>query len=121
MAAAKRRGRCATRFYQAGIVITLTLAVPIVAQQPGANNFFTGVNPRNLTMNKIDTTQALKKYNFNTAFRNQNTPKTFNLGGIFPKISMPSWPPKIASTPVLPKAQNQFQPNPIFGKNPFGS
>jgi hypothetical protein len=99
-----------------GAVVALLLMNSALAQQP-ANNFFT---PRTPVFVPIDTAKATKSLNVNSAFRTPAQTKPFSLTNVFPKVSMPSWPPKIASTPVLSQKNNPYQPNPIMGVNPFG-
>jgi hypothetical protein len=99
-----------------GAALALWLVNPAVSQQP-ANNFFT---PRTPVFVPIDTATAMKNLNVNSAFRTPAQPKPFSLASVFPKVSMPSWPPKIANTPVLSQKNNPYQPNPILGTSPFG-
>jgi hypothetical protein len=101
-----------------GTIVTLAAALPVDAQQTGSS-FFTGVNPRTRVDVPIDTSKALKTMNINNAFRTPAQAKPFSLTSIFPTVHMPTWPPKVASTPVLSQKNNPFQPNPILGKNPF--
>jgi len=101
-----------------GAIVALAAAMPVAAQQTGSS-FFTGVNPRTVTNVPIDTSKALKSMNVSNAFRTPAQAKPFSLTSIFPKVHMPTWPPKVASTPVLSQSNNPFQPNPILGRNPF--
>jgi len=104
-----------------GLLIMAALAIPVIAQQTTASSMFTGVNPREIKSVPVDTSKAMKAMNINNAFKTPASPAKgiMNIGNIFPKISMPSWPPKLPSTPILSKQNNPFQPNPIVGKNPF--
>jgi hypothetical protein len=100
----------------------MTLTIPASAQTMSSSQFFqgfNGVNPRNVTFSAIDTTKAMQTMNVNSAFRPSAQQKPFNLTNILPKVSMPSWPPKVATPTILPQKSNPFQPNPIYGKNPF--
>lgn len=101
-----------------GTALTLAAGLPLPAQQ-GVSTFFTGVNPRNITMTPIDTSKATRAFDFSKSFRTPTQTKTFNLSNVFPKIHLPTWPPIVPSTPVLGKSQNPFQPNALAGRNPF--
>jgi hypothetical protein len=106
-----------------GAALNLALVLPAGAQQSAGTTFmsgFNGVNPRNINMVKIDTNKAMKNLNINNAFRTPAPAKPFSLATIFPRVHLPSWPPAIASAPILGQQNNPFQPNPIPGKNPFG-
>jgi hypothetical protein len=98
------------------MILVLVVAVPVIGQS-SAGTFFTGVNPRNITNVPIDTSQALKAMPINNAFRTPSQTKPFSLGNLFPKVHLSSWPPIVPNTPVL--KTNPYQPNPIYGKNPF--
>ena len=103
-----------------GMALTLALGSPVSAQSSTGDFFhtFNGINPRGVPA--IDTTKALlSKKDFSKAFRTPAQTKAFGLGNVLPKVHMPSWPIKNPSTPVLSPQNNPFQPNPIFGKNPF--
>jgi hypothetical protein len=104
-----------------GVALNLALAMPASAQSAGTTfmSGFNGVNPRNINMVKIDTNQAMRNLNINSAFRTPAQQKPFSLTTLFPSVHIPSWPPAIASTPILPQKNNPFQPNSILGRNPF--
>ena len=101
-----------------GAALAVGYASPAHAQQSFTQTF-NGVNPRNITMVPIDTNKALRSMNVSSAFRTPSQTKTFSLSNIFHKISMPTWPPRIATPTFLSPQSNPFQPNPILGKNPF--
>jgi hypothetical protein len=107
--------RAATLLF--GVGLAFAIALPATGQQFGT--LFNGVNPRNINLVPIDTNKALKSMNVSTAFRTPSQQKAFSLTNVFPKISMPSWPPKIATPSILSQKNNPFQPNPVLGKNPF--
>jgi hypothetical protein len=69
--------------------------------------FFTGVSPRDVKVVPVDVNAAMKTLNINRAFLPPRQPTPFVLSNFFPKITFPSWPPKLASTPKLP--QSPFQ------------
>ncbi len=107
-------------------LVALALTIPATAQTGqtmSSSQFFqsfNGVNPRNVNFTTIDTSKAMKTTNVNSAFRTPAQQKPFSLTNVLPKVSMPTWPPKIASPPaILSQKNNPFQPNPIYGKNPF--
>ena len=104
-----------------GAALNLALVMPASAQSAGTTFMtgFNGVNPRNITNVKIDTTNAMRTLNINNAFRTPAMQKPFSLTTLFPSVHLPSWPPAIASAPILPQSNNPFQPNPILGRNPF--
>jgi hypothetical protein len=109
------------------LVASLVLAVPVVAQQAGTNSTttlinpfktgFTGADPREIKFTPIDVNKASKAFNLNNAFRTPAPAKTISLTNLFPKFSMPSWPPKIGVNQV--PAKNPFQPNRPVGVNLF--
>ncbi len=101
-----------------GTALALAAAIPAGAQQSFSSTF-NGVNPRNINLVPLDTNKALKSMNVSTAFRTPTQQKAFSLGNVFPKISMPTWPPRIGTPSILSQKNNPFQPNPILGKNPF--
>jgi hypothetical protein len=68
-----------------------------------------GVNPRNIVNVPVDTTKAMATLNINSAFKTPSQPKPFSLGNMFPKFSLPSFPPKQASTPIITPQNNPFQ------------
>ena len=106
------------------IVVVFVLASAAHAQT-GANtltrnpqDLFGRGAPKQITFTPIDTSKALAPQpSISQAIRppssKANTP--FNLSSVFPKISMPSWPPKTVQTSVLPQSQNIFQPTPPKG------
>ncbi len=99
------------------IILVLVPILPARAQRPPAA-FFTGVDPNTVRFQPVDTSRAMRPGNLNSAFRPPPSPSKFSLGSLFPKLAMPSWPPRIASTPIQ-TGPNPFQPNPILGQNPF--
>jgi hypothetical protein len=89
------------------LCLCLGWAAPIWAQQPAAS-FWTGVDARNITFTPIDTSQFLKTYNASGAIRTPQQQKAFNLGNIFHSFSLPSWPPKLGSSPKPDPTQSLF-------------
>lgn len=101
-----------------GVCLSATGQQP--TNQPPANSFFTGVNPRNIqSKNLVQPGKALKNYNVTSALRPQPKPSVFNVGRVFPKISLASWPPTVPTVGILNQKSNPFQPNPPKGINPF--
>jgi hypothetical protein len=106
-----------------GAALPLALTAPAAAQQSQGAVFmsnFSGVNPRNINFVPLDTTKAMKNLNVNSAFRTPQQSQSLSLSSLFPKFQLGSWPPIVPNTPVLSQKNNQFQPNPILGKNLFG-
>lgn len=101
----------------AATLLVLAAAWPVLAQRP-PTSFVTGVDPSSLRFQPVDTSRAMRPDNINSAFRPTPAPSKFSLGSMFPRMGMPSWPPRIARTPIL-KGPTPFQPNPIKGQNPF--
>lgn len=117
-------------FGVAALVMSLSLLQSSFAQQAStimgqqqqnsqASSFWTGVNPRAINFQKIDTSKALAPVNTSSVFRAPRAPSTFQLSNVFPKISLGSWPPKTANAPILKPYSTPFQPNPLPGVNPF--
>jgi hypothetical protein len=109
----------------ASIVAMLVIAGAARAQgsASGVERLFgrTGA-PRELKFVPVDTSRALApSASFGNVMRAPASQviKPLNLTNIFPKITMPSWPPKTAQTSVLPQAQNIYQPAPPKGVNLF--
>ncbi len=82
-----------------------------------------GGTPRNIVNVPVDTSKALSTTaNASRALRTPSaaTNSPFNLGNIFPKISLGTWPPKTPQVSMLPQSQNVYQPNGVKGGvNPF--
>jgi hypothetical protein len=90
------------------------IVLPALAQQPAgqpsANQFFTGVNPRTISMPKVDPTKAMRNTNITKALQPNSAQKStgvFNLSNVFPKVTLGSWPPKLPTfvavkTPSVP-------------------
>jgi hypothetical protein len=76
-----------------------------------------GGTPRQIVNVPIDTSKALGPGNVSKAFKTPSSQlnSPMNLGGIFPSLSLPSWPPKIPQVSVLPQKLNPFQPTPPKG------
>ncbi len=87
----------------AALVLSAGLTVPALAQQPAgpaeAGRFFTGVNPRNIKMSKIDPSRALRNSNAARALQPASTQRAlsnpFSLGSFFPRVTLGSWPPRL--------------------------
>ncbi len=102
----------------AAAFMLLALAAPAHSQDPSRPSSITGlgfaqtlngVNPRNIVNVPVDTTKAMATLNINSAFKTPSQTKPFSLGNMFPKFSLPSFPPKQASTPILTPQNNPFQ------------
>ncbi len=96
-------------------LILAAIVLPALAQQPAgqpdANSFFTGVNPRKITTAKVvDPTKVMRTPNLTNALqpnKSQKSSGVFNLGNVFPKVTLGSWPPKLPTfvavkTPTVP-------------------
>ena len=108
-----------------GAAVFLAQANPVVAQaqvSPGAQfmSNFNGVNPRNVPLPVLDASKAMKNLNINSAFKTPATTKPFSLSNVFPKINLPTFPPKVATTPILSQQMNPYQPTRPVGVNLFG-
>jgi hypothetical protein len=90
-----------------------------------SNDLFGRGAPKQIQFVPVDTSRAIApQASLGQAVRPTSSKMTnpFNLSSIFPKISMPSWPPKSAQVSVLPQAQNIYQPTPPKGAvSLFGS
>jgi hypothetical protein len=84
--------------------------LPSLAQQPAGNSnpnqFFTGVDPRQIKSVPIDPGRALRPGNVNGALQSglaqrANTP--FSMGNLFPKLTLGKWPPTRATSFVVAK------------------
>jgi hypothetical protein len=84
------------------------LVVPATAQQPVGS--FTAMNPRPLTFTRIDTGQTAGPQNLQNMLRTPSQQQAFSLTNMFRSFSLPTWPPRVANTPMLPAQANQFQP-----------
>ena len=108
------------------MLCSLLLLLPVIvclhagAQdfQTAQPNFWAGTRARDVKFVPIDTTKALQPRNVQ-AFHPVQQQRAFHLSNIFPKFTMPSWPPRTANVTVLDQKQNVFQPNPPKGFNPF--
>jgi hypothetical protein len=90
------------------LCLCLGWAAPAGAQQP-ATSFWTGADPRHINFTPVDTSQFYKKYNLTQVVRTPTQQKAFDLSNIFPKITMPSWPPKIGSSQYPPPGTKPFR------------
>jgi hypothetical protein len=81
------------------LCLCLGWAAPAGAQQP-ANSFWTGADPRQITFTPIDTSTFYKTHNFSNVIRTPSQQSAFNISNIFHSFSLPSWPPKIGSSPT---------------------
>ena len=85
-----------------------------------AASSFNGVDPRKLTFTPVNTTGAMHTLNTTNIVRTTNTaqqPST--LSKFFHGFSLPSWPPKPATTSILPQKSNPFQPTLPKGQYTF--
>jgi hypothetical protein len=89
--------------------------IPTLTQQQQAASFLTGVNPQTKKLVPIDVSKAMQPLNnVNKTFRPLRPPAPFTLSQFFPKVTLPSWPPKKAVTPVLPQSPfSNITPVPI--------
>jgi len=72
------------------------------AQGSSASSFFTGANPRQINFTKVDTSKAMQAPNIGGAFAKPAQPTPIGMGGMFPKISLGSWPPKMPNVSIFP-------------------
>ncbi len=107
------------RFLSLGAFLGVLAAVTgVQAQQPVGS--FTAVNPRTITFQRLDTGQTASPVNLANMLRTPTQPTPFSLTNVFHNFTMPSWPPRIAtSTPVVPPQNNMIQPNQYPKLNPF--
>ena len=89
------------------LLAVLALTVPGPAQQFGT---FNAATPRPITFQRVDTGQAIAPHNLQNAFHTPSGQQAFNLGNMFRNFTMPSWPPRIASAPILPAATRRSAP-----------
>jgi hypothetical protein len=95
--------------FLASVTLTVGLVVNAGAQQldqqAQAAKFMTGVSPRDIKVVPIDVSKAMQPLNnVNRTFRTPRPPTPFTLSQFFPRVTLPSWPPKKAFTPILPKS-----------------
>ncbi|MBM4070495.1 MAG: hypothetical protein FJ271_16295 [Planctomycetes bacterium] len=90
------------RTFLASVVafVAMALLTPAQAQQQ-ASTFFTGVNPRDIKMKHIDVTAANRTPRMSNMMRPVRQPQTFTLSNMFRNLTLGSWPPKVAKTPIL--------------------
>ena len=88
------------------LLSSLALVAPLTAQGPGTFS----VNPRPIRLGSVNTQQMNSAVNLKNVFHTPQQQQSFNLGNIFRSIPMPTWPPRIASTPLLQPGNNKFQP-----------
>ena len=115
-ALAKEDGGDLVKKYLACLALALA-ARPTFAQSAGS--FMTGVEPRNITLKKIDISSHNRPIPVNTLTGTQPKTGMIDMGNNFPRLTLGSWPPKMPSMSILKGKSNPFQPNPIVGKNPF--
>ena len=75
--------------------LALALVIPAAAQTLTPQNALTGVSPRQIRMQPIDTSRAVVPTNIANSFRPPRPPQTFTLSRFFPKITAGPWPPKM--------------------------
>ncbi|MCI0640568.1 MAG: hypothetical protein L0Y70_15960, partial [Gemmataceae bacterium] len=85
--------------------LTSALTLPAIAQQP-AGSIFTGVDPRAVKVTPIDLNKAMQPYNMSSSFRKAPTANPFNLSNFFRKMTLGTWPPLVAKTPILEQKNN---------------
>jgi len=100
------------------VLAVLSLALPASAQATARSNFFTGADPRNIKSVPIDVSKAAQAFKMNNMMKTPTPQKAVSLTNLFPKFSMPSWPPRVG-VPTLPQGTNPFQPNRPVGVNLF--
>ena len=90
--------------------LSTALVLPSLAQQPAgqpnANQFFTGVDPRQIKSVPIDPGRALRPGNVNGALQSgvaQRANRPFSMSNLFPKLTLGSWPPTRATSFVVTK------------------
>jgi hypothetical protein len=85
-----------------------------ITPQPGIN---TGLGQR-LIFKPVDTKAALRNIDAKQIVRQPQQPASTlgDLKRFFRAFTLPSWPPKVADTPVLPQDKNVFQPKAPKGK-----
>lgn len=97
------------------VIASAALVLPALAQQPDpekAKSFFTGVNPRNITMVKVDPAKAMRGSSVSQALKPPASTRSggvFSLGSYFPRVTIASWPPTM---PTFSKTQTSTMPQP---------
>lgn len=82
------------------VLVFMLMLLPAQAQQQ-SSTFFTGVNPRDIKFKTIDVSNANRATNTSNMMRPVRQPQTFTLSNMFRSMTLGSWPPKVASTPIL--------------------
>lgn len=107
----------ATRFGLGAAAALMTLAMTALGQTPGSGRFIVG-SPVEIRNQPIDVSRAMRP----TGSALPTYPATqrsafagLNFSNLFSNFSLGAWPPKTASSSVLPPNQNIFQPNPPKG------
>lgn len=85
--------------------LAVAFALPCLGQQPignsNPNQFFTGVDPRQIKSTTIDPSRALKPGNVNGALQSsvaQRASRPFSMSNLLPRgLTLGSWPPRIAT------------------------
>jgi hypothetical protein len=114
----KRRQTMRNGVRTVAVLVALGLALRAEAQQSPASSFFTGANPRQINFKPIDVSQATKAFNMSNMVPRPTPATAFSFSNIFPRMSMPSWPPKVGVN-QLPQGTNPYQPNRPIGVNLF--
>jgi hypothetical protein len=96
-----RKGTTMRAFFSlTTLTLSLMLVEPALAQQQPV---FFGPQPLHIVNKPVDTSTAVGNFHVNqNAFRAPRAPGTFTVSNFFPKISLGSWPPKIAKAPSFP-------------------
>jgi len=87
----------------AATALSMALVLPSLAQQPAgqpdANQFFTGVNPRNIKTTKVDPTRAMRGSSISKAMQptGQRAMTPRSTSSFFPRVTLGTWPPKLPS------------------------
>jgi hypothetical protein len=92
------------------LILTVALAVEHCRQRGDAQVNMPGVSPRNITFVPIDMKNMVGGVNAQQMFRNHSAPSPLNFFNFFHKFSQPTFPPRIASAPILSPSQSPLAP-----------
>lgn len=81
-------------------LVAMLLLTSAQAQQQ-SSMFFTGANPRDIKFKAIDVSRANRVPSTSNMMRPVRQPQTFTLSNMFRNMTLGTWPPKVASTPIL--------------------
>ncbi len=94
----------------AAVIMALGLLVPVDAQTFTPQTILSGVSPRQITFQKVDTSRAIQPgFNIGQSFRPPKPPTTFSLSSVFPRITLAPWPPKLPNF----FGKKNLTPNPV--------